>query len=60
MSACKYKGAISFQITSLPTVVTGLAAQKGETDPEIPGLPKKYQEYRDVFSTQKTKLLPEH
>jgi len=42
MSACKSKGAISFQITSLPTVVTSLATQTGEADPEIPGLPKKY------------------
>jgi len=60
MSTCKSKGAISFQITSLSTVVTGLAAQTGEADPEIPGLPKKYKEYRDVFSTQKAQLLPEH
>jgi len=41
-------------------VVTGLAAQTGKADPEIPGLPEEYQEYRDVFSTQKAKLLPEH
>jgi len=60
MSTCKSKGAISFQITSLPTVVTGLAAQTGEADPEIPGLPKEYQEYRDIFSTQKAKLLLKH
>ena len=60
MSTCKSKGAISFQITSLPTIVTSLAVQIGEADLQIPGLPKKYQEYRDVFSTQKTKLLPEH
>jgi len=60
MSTCKSKGAISFQITSLPTVVTSLATQTRETDPEIPGLPKEYQEYRDVFSTQKAQLLPEH
>jgi len=60
MSACKSKGAISFQITSLPTVVTSLAVQTREANPEIPGLPEEYQEYRDVFSTQKAKLLPEH
>ena len=60
MSTWKSKGAISFQITSLPTVVTGLAAQTGEADPEIPGLPKEYQEYRDIFSTQKAKLLLKH
>ena len=60
MSACKSKGAISFQITSLPIVVTSLAAQTREANPEIPGLPEEYQEYRDVFSTQKAKLLPEH
>jgi len=60
MSTCKSKGAISFQITSLPTVVTGLAAQTGEADPEIPGLPKEYQEYRDIFSIQKAKLLLKH
>jgi len=60
MSTCKSKGAISFQITSLPTVVTSLATQTRETNPEIPGLPKEYQEYRNVFSTQKAQLLPEH
>ena len=42
MSTCKSKGAISFQITSFPTVVTGLAAQTGEADPEILGFPKEY------------------
>ena len=60
MSTCKSKRAISFQITSLSTVVTGLAAQTGKADPEIPGLLKEYQEYRDVFSTQKAQLLLEH
>jgi len=60
MSTCKSKEAISFQITSLPIVVTGLTTQTGEADPEIPGLPEEYQEYRDIFSTQKAKLLPEH
>jgi len=60
MSTCKSKGAISFQITSLPTVVTSLAIQTGEADPEIPELSKEYQEYRDIFSIQKAKLLPEH
>jgi len=57
-SACKSKGAISFQITPYPKVVTGLAAWAVEIVPEIPGLSKDY--YGDVFSTQKTKLLPEH
>ena len=57
-SACKSKGAISFQITPYPKVVTGLAAWAIEIVPEIPGLSKDY--YGDVFSTQKTKLLPEH
>jgi len=50
-TACKTKGAISFQIASLPTVITGLTAQIGETTPEISGLPKDYEEYADVFST---------
>ena len=59
-NACKTKGAISFQITSLPTVITGLTAQIGEATPEIPELPKDYEEYADVFSTQKAKILPEH
>ena len=58
--ACKTKGAISFQIVSLPTVITGLAAQMGEATPEIPGLLKDYKEYADVFSIQKAKILPEH
>ena len=60
MSACKSKRAISFQITSLFTVVTSLTTQTEEADLEIPGLPKEYQEYRDIFSTQKAKLLSEH
>jgi len=34
--------------------------QTGEANPKIPGLPKEYQEYRNVFSTQKAKLLSEH
>jgi len=57
---CKTKRAISFQIASLSTVITSLAAQMGETTPEIPRLPKDYEEYADVFSTQKAKILPEH
>ena len=48
--ACKTKRAISFQIASFPTVITGLAAQIGEATPETPGLPKDYEEYADVFS----------
>jgi len=58
--ACKTKRAISFQIASLPTVITGLAVQMGEATPEIPRLPKDYKEYADVFSMQKAKILPEH
>jgi len=58
--ACKTKGAISFQIASLSTVITSLTAQMGEATPEIPGLPKDYEEYADVFSMQKAKILPEH
>ena len=50
-SIYKSKGAISFQITPHPKVVTGLAVQAVGIIPEIPGLPKDYQEYRDVFST---------
>jgi len=34
--------------------------QTREAEPEIPGLSKEYQEYRNVFSIQKAKLLPEH
>ena len=60
MNACKTKGVISFQITSLHMVVTGLAAQTGEATPEIPGLPKDYEEYTGVFSMQKAKILPEY
>jgi len=59
-STCKSKGAISFQITLHPKIVTGLAAWAVEIVPEIPGLPKDYQEYRDVFNTQKAKLLSKH
>jgi len=59
-NACKTKGAISFQITSLPIVVTSLTAQTGEAILEIPGLSKDYKEYADVFSMQKAKILPEH
>jgi len=32
----------------------------GEATPEIPGLPKDYEKYADVFSMQKAKILPEH
>ena len=56
----KTKGAISFQIMSLSTVITSLATQIGEAIPEIPRLPKDYEEYTDVFSMQKAKILPEH
>jgi len=59
-NTCKFKGAVSFQITSLPIVVTSLTAQTRKVIPEISGLPKNYQEYRDVFSMQKAKLLLEH
>ena len=58
--ACKTKGAISFQIASLLTVITSLTAQMGEATSEIPGLSKDYKEYADVFSTQKAKILLEH
>ena len=60
MNACKTKGAISFQIMSLPMIVTSLTVQTKEAIPEIPGLPKNYEEYVDVFSIQKAKILPEH
>ena len=59
-STCKSKRAISFQITLHPKIVTGLAAWAVEIVPEIPRLPKDYQEYRDVFNTQKAKLLSKH
>jgi len=58
--ACKTKGAISFQIASLSTGITGLIVQMGEATPEIPRLPKDYEKYTDVFSMQKAKILPEH
>jgi len=58
--AYKTKRAISFQIASLPTVITGLAAQMREATLEILGLPKDYEKYADVFSMQKAKILPEH
>ena len=34
--------------------------QTGKTTPEVSGLPKDYQEYKDVFSMQKAKSLPRH
>jgi len=59
-STYKSKEAISFQITLCPKIVTGLATWAIGIIPEIPRLPKDYQEYRDIFSMQKTKLLPKH
>ena len=59
-NACKSKRAVSFQIMFLSTVVTSLTAQIRKATPEKSGLPKDYQEYRNVFSIQKTKLLLEH
>ena len=45
---------------SLSMVVTSLTAQTEEAILEIPGLSKDYEEYVDVFSIQKAKILPEH
>jgi len=45
---------------SVLIIVTGLAAQTEKATLEIPGLPKDYEEYADVFSMQKAKILPEH
>jgi len=59
-STCKSKRAISFQITLCPKIVTSLAVWAVGIIPEIPRLPKNYQEYRNVFSIQKAKLLSKH
>ena len=45
---------------SLPTVITSLTVQMGEATPEISELFKDYEEYADVFSMQKAKILPKH
>jgi len=58
--ACKSDRAIGFQINSYPTVTTGFAMHTVDPSLEIPGLPEEYREYRDVFSTQRAKSLPEH
>jgi len=60
LRACQSEGAISFQVNSYPTIVTGHAARIGKAALEIPRLPKDYKEYRDVFSMQKAKFLSEH
>jgi len=51
MRAYKSNGAISFQVKSYPTVTTGCTMKTVNSFPEIYGLPKKYREYRDIFST---------
>jgi len=58
--ACKSDRAISFQINSCPTVTTGFAMHTMDPSLEVPGLPEEYREYRDVFSAQRAKSLPEH
>jgi len=60
MRVCKSDGAISFQVKSCPTVITGYTMKTVNPSSEIYGLPKKYREYRDIFSTQEAKSLPEH
>jgi len=56
MSTCKSKGAISFQITSLPTVVTSLATQTGEADPEIPGVQGRLQHTKGQITPRTSTL----
>ena len=58
--ACKSDRAIGFQINSCPTVTTGFAMHTVDPSLEVPSLPEEYREYRDVFSTQRAKSLPEH
>jgi len=58
--ACKSDRAIGFQINSCPTVTTGFAMHTVDPSLEVPGLPEEYREYRDVFSAQRAKSLPEH
>jgi len=58
--ACKSDRVISFQVNSCPTVTTGFAMQTMDPSLEVPGLPEEYREYRDVFSAQGAKSLPEH
>ena len=58
--ACKSDRAIGFQINSCPTVTTGFAMYTVDPSLEVPGLPEEYREYRDVFSAQRAKSLPEH
>ena len=58
--ACKSDRAIGFQINSCPTVTTGFVMHTVDPPLEVPGLPEEYREYRDVFSTQRAKSLPEH
>jgi len=60
LCACKSDGTTSFQVTPCSMIAAGYAAQIGEMVPEVPGLPKDYQEYKDVFSAQKAKSLPRH
>ena len=60
MRACKSDRAIGFQINSCPTVTTGFAMHTVDPSLEVPGLPEEYREYRDVFSAQRAKSLPEH
>ena len=58
--ACKSNRVIGFQINSCPTVTTGFAMHTVDPSLEVPGLLEEYREYRDVFSAQRAKSLPEH
>jgi len=58
--ACKSDRVIIFQINSCPTVTTSFAMQTVDPSLEVPGLPEEYREYRDVFSTQRTKSFPKY
>jgi len=60
MRVYKSDRAISFQVKSCPTVITGYTMKTVNPSLEIYGLPKKYREYRDIFSIQEAKSLPEH
>jgi len=60
MRACKSDRAIGFQINFCPTVTTGFAIHTVDPPLEVPGLSEEYREYRDVFSIQRAKSLPEH
>jgi len=59
---CIYKSedATTFQLIPYTTTVTGYTVQTKERVSRPPELSKDYQQFADIFSKQKAKLLPEH